>query len=75
MVSLNELKIGQNAKILEFINSEIKCHTARFGLVEGGIIKCIAKPGPVVIEKNKQTIAIGKNLSKQIFVNICSKNK
>lgn len=72
MVSLSELKIGQDAEILKFNNSEIKCNSARFGLVEGGIIKCIAKPGPIVIEKNKQILAIGKNLSGQIFVNICS---
>lgn len=68
MVSLNELKIGQNAEILKIEDAEIKCHTARFGLTEGGIIKCIAKPGAIVIEKNKQILAIGKNLSKQIFV-------
>lgn len=70
MVSLNDLEIGQDALILKFNSAEIKFNSARFGLAEGGIIKCIAKPGPVVIEKNKQIIAIGKNLSKQIFVNI-----
>lgn len=71
MVSLNELKIGQDAEILKFADSEIKCNSARFGLVEGGFIRCIAKPGPVVIEKNRQLIAIGKNLSEQILVSVC----
>ena len=71
MVSLQELKIGQNAEILNFNDSEIKFNSARFGLDVGGIVKCIAKPGPVVIEKNNQVIAIGKNLSKKILVNLC----
>lgn len=75
MVSLNELKIGQSGEILEFTDPITRCNSARFGLTEGGFVRCIAKPGPVVIEKNKQVIAVGKNLSKQIFVNICPENK
>ena len=73
MVSLCELKIGQEAEIVEFMDSDIKCNSQRFGLFKGGKIKCIAKPGPVIIEKSRQTIAVGKNLSKKIFVNICEK--
>jgi len=70
MVSLNEVKIGQKVEILEFLNSAIKCYSSRFGIDKGQIVTCIAKPGPVVIRKNHQEIAIGKNLSKEIFVNI-----
>jgi hypothetical protein len=72
MVSIRDLKIGQNAEILKFDDSDIKFNSARLGLIEGGIIRCIAKPGPVVIEKNNQVIAIGKNLSKQIYVSVCN---
>lgn len=74
MVSLQELKVGQGAEILNFNDSEIKFNSARLGLDAGGIIKCIAKPGPVVIEKNNRVIAIGKNLSKKIFINLCPEN-
>lgn len=72
MVSLQELKIGQDAEILQFNDSDIKFNSARLGLFIGGIVKCIAKPGPIVIEKNNQVIAIGKNLSRQIYVNVCN---
>jgi len=70
MISLCELKIGQKAKILEFIDSAMKCYSVRFGLEEGQVVTCIAKPGPVVIKKNHQEIAVGRNLSKNIYVNL-----
>ena len=69
MVSLCDLEVGQEAEISEFLDSDIKCNTQRYGLFEGGKVKCIAKPGPVIIEISRQIIAIGKNLSKKIFVN------
>ena len=68
MVSLCDLEVGQEAEISEFLDSDIKCNTQRYGLFEGGKVKCIAKPGPVIIEISRQIIAIGKNLSKKIFV-------
>lgn len=71
MVSLCDIEIGQEVEIAQFLDSTIKCNSQRFGLFEGGKVKCIAKPGPVVIEKNKQAIAIGKKLAGKIFVNVC----
>lgn len=71
MVSLCELEIGQEAEISQFLDTGIKCNSQRYGLFEGGKIKCIAKPGPVIVEISKQIIAIGRNLSKKIFVDIC----
>ena len=70
MVSLCELEIGQEAEISQFLDTAIKCNTQRLGLFEGGKVKCIAKPGPIIVEISKQIIAIGRNLSKKIFVNI-----
>jgi len=61
MISLCELKIGQKAKILEFIDSAMKCYSVRFGLEEGQVVTCIAKPGPVVIKK----------IIKQAFQKLC----
>ncbi len=71
MVSLCELEIGQEAEISQFLDTGIKFNTQRFGLFEGGKIKCIAKPGPVIVEISRQVVAVGKNLSKKIFVDIC----
>ncbi len=73
MVSLCELKIGQEAEIAQFMDGSIKCDSQRFGIFEGGKVKCVAKPGPVIIEISRQVVAVGKNLSKKIFVNVCEK--
>jgi len=70
MVSLCELEVGQEAEIEKFLDTGIKCNSQRFGLFEGGKIKCIAKPGPVIVEISRQIIAVGRNLSKKIFVNV-----
>ena len=70
MVKLSELKAGQTAQIYNFIDPMAKCYSQRFGIEEGQIIKCIAKPGAVVIQRNNQVIAIGKNLSKQIYIKL-----
>ncbi len=70
MVSLDKVKVGQKAEIFDFLDTAIRCHSSRFGLEKGQIVTCIAKPGPVVIQKSHQEIAIGKNLSEQIYVKI-----
>ena len=70
MTSLAKVKIGERVEISDFLDINIKCFSARFGIEVGQIILCIAKPGPVVIRKNQQEIAIGKALSKQILVKI-----
>lgn len=66
--TLNDLKKGQKAEIIEFTNSEIRLNSARIGMEVGQIIKCIANIGPVVIRKNQQQIAIGESLSRKILV-------
>ncbi|MDD3013413.1 MAG: FeoA family protein [Candidatus Gastranaerophilales bacterium] len=71
MVKLSEVKVGQKAEIFKFIDSSnIKLFSSRFGIEEGQLITCIAKPGPVVISKNQQEIAIGRDLSRQIYVKV-----
>ena len=70
MTSLAKVKIGEKVQIKEFLDTNIRCFSARFGIEAGQIITCIAKPGPVVIRKNQQEIAIGKDLSNQILVKI-----
>jgi len=70
MRKLSEIKIGQKVEIIEFLDTSIKCFSARFGIEIGQIITCIAKPGAIVIKKNHQEIAIGNNLCKQIQVKL-----
>ncbi len=70
MVALSEIKIGQQAEVQAFMDSDIKCYSARFGIEEGQVVRCIAKPGAIVLQKNKQEIAIGKKLCKEISVRL-----
>ncbi|MEI7474387.1 MAG: FeoA domain-containing protein [bacterium] len=70
MVTLDKIKVGQKAAISVFNNSSAKCFSSRFGIEEGQIITCIAKPGSIVIQKALQEIAIGKKLSQEILVNL-----
>ncbi len=71
MVSLCDIEIGQEAEISNFLDTSIKCNSQRFGMFEGGKVKCIAKPGPVIVEISRQVVAIGKNLAGKIFVEVC----
>lgn len=73
MVTLCDIAIGQEAEIAKFSDTSIKCNSQRFGLFQGGKIKCIAKPGPVIVEISKQVIAIGRNLAKNISVTVAEK--
>ncbi len=68
MKKLHELGKGKSAQIVGFADNPTKCHSTRFGLCEGQIIKCLANIGPVIVGKNQQTIAVGKNLSKNIEI-------
>ena len=66
--TLNEAKKGQMLEITKFADNPTKCNSARFGIAEGQIIKCVDKMGPVIISKNQQILALGRNLSKKIQI-------
>lgn len=68
MRTLLEVQTGETVKIAGFDPETPKAVFARFALFEGQVIKCVAKPGPVVIKEKFQTIAIGKEFSKKIYV-------
>ncbi|OGH98195.1 MAG: hypothetical protein A2287_01930 [Candidatus Melainabacteria bacterium RIFOXYA12_FULL_32_12] len=70
MVSLVEIKVGQRVEILDFIDSTVSRFFSCFGIEKGQQITCIAKPGPVIIQRNQQEIAVGRDLSKQIYVKV-----
>ena len=70
MITLDEIKKGQKAEILDFQDKKTKCHFARFGIEKGHIITCIAKFGALVIQLNNQEIAIGTNICQKIYVKV-----
>lgn len=68
MKKLCDMKKGETAEITGFSDNLTKCHSARFGICEGELIKCLANSVPVIIGKNHQTIAIGRKMSRKIEV-------
>jgi Fe2+ transport system protein FeoA len=66
--TLAEARSGEVIAIAGCLDTPTKCMLMRFGLAVGEVIKCIAKIGPVIVGKDRQTIAIGKNLAEKIFV-------
>ncbi len=68
MRTLYDVQTGETVKIIGFDPNAHRAAFARFALFEGQIIKCLAKPGPIVIKEKFQTIAVGKEFSKKIYV-------
>ncbi|MBC9785566.1 ferrous iron transport protein A [Heliobacillus mobilis] len=71
-LSLDRVKKGQHIVIRSIPNEMVRAQAIRFGISEGAEVVCqeIIPAGPVVIRKNKQEIAIGRNLARQIGVEL-----
>jgi len=69
-VSLAEVKRGQCCRIVNVPAGKIRAQALRFGIAEGEIVICREKipAGPVVIARNRQEIAVGRGLARQIQV-------
>jgi len=67
-MKLSDVSKGKMVEIVDFDDNLSKCYSARFGLAAGQIVRCKAKIGPVIVSKNQQTIAIGRDLSRKITV-------
>ena len=72
-MTLDEAKKGQVIRIKSIANEMIRVQAIRFGQYEGEVVVCreIVPAGPVVISKNKQEIAIGRSLARNIQVELC----
>ncbi|MDH4128860.1 MAG: ferrous iron transport protein A [Spirochaetota bacterium] len=71
-MSLGDVKMGSIIKINEIRDLSTKSHLIRFGIEEGTEVQCFQKiyKGPVVIKFNRQEIALGHELAKNILVSI-----
>jgi len=69
-MSLGDTKKGDLIRIDEIKDFNAKNHLIRFGIEEGSIIQCFQKiyKGPVIIKFNRQQIALGYDIAKNIFV-------
>jgi len=67
---LTDVKRGQTFKILSIPNDIIRAQAIRFGIAEGTVVSCeqLIPAGPVIIRKNKQEIAVGYALAREILV-------
>ena len=70
LFSLFESSAGQELRIRSIPNSTIKTLFVRLGINEGEVVHCFERlpGGTVVLKKNRQQVAVGKKLAKQIMV-------
>ncbi|MGP3779804.1 FeoA family protein [Halanaerobium saccharolyticum] len=71
-MTLAEVKKGQKFSINNIIDDNIRVQALRLGISEDAGLLCEEKipGGPVIIKRNYQEIAIGRNLAKNIKVEL-----
>lgn len=69
-MNLAEVKKGDKFNIKHISDARIRAQALRFGISEGADLYCgeIIPGGPVIIKRNLQEIAIGRNLAKNILI-------
>lgn len=69
-MTLDRVKRGQSIRIISIPNDLIRAQAIRFGIAEGEVVRCeeVVPAGPVIICKNKQQLALGRGLARQISV-------
>ncbi|WP_027366174.1 FeoA family protein [Desulfotruncus alcoholivorax] len=69
-MTLDKVRKGQQIKIISILDEIIRVQAIRFGIAEGSVVTCQEKvpAGPIVLRKNNQEIAIGRNLANKIDV-------
>ena len=68
--TLDKAKKGNPVTIVNLPAGNIKSQLIRLGISEGDTIKCIERlpGGTIVVQKNRQEIAVGYDLAKKIEV-------
>lgn len=69
-VPLHQVPKGNRVVIIDIPDGKSKDQLIRLGILKGEFIKCLERlpGGTIVIEKNRQEIAIGVTLAKTILV-------
>ncbi len=69
-LTLDKVKKGKFLTILSLPGNDYKIQLIRLGLSEGESVKCIERlpGGTIVIQKNRQEIAIGYELARKIEI-------
>jgi ferrous iron transport protein A len=68
--TLDKVKKGSSIKIVKIPSGDSRIQLLRMGIIEGDNIICLERlpGGTVVIQKNRQEIAIGHTLAKKIMI-------
>ncbi|UNC93252.1 FeoA family protein [Candidatus Contubernalis alkaliaceticus] len=69
-MTLDKVKKGQSFKVVYIPDEMTRSQAIRFGIAEGEILMCeeIIPAGPIVVRKERQEIALGRNLCKSIDI-------
>ncbi|ABO49201.1 FeoA family protein [Desulforamulus reducens MI-1] len=71
-MTLDRVKKGQFFKINNIHNENVRSQAIRFGIAEGEWLSCeeVVPAGPIVIRKNRQQIALGRQLARLIDISL-----
>lgn len=71
-MTLDRIRRGQCFKISHIPNETVRSQAIRFGIAEGEWLTCeeVVPAGPIVIRKNRQQIAMGRQLAKEINISL-----
>ncbi|MFW6035882.1 MAG: FeoA family protein [Halothermotrichaceae bacterium] len=71
-MTLADVKRGDEFIISRISDKKVRAQAIRFGISEGANLSCGDKipGGPVILKKNFQEIAVGRNLAKNIIIDI-----
>jgi ferrous iron transport protein A len=71
-MTMAEIKKGNKFKIIDIPDEIVRAQALRFGISEGAEVQCSEKipGGPVILKRNLQEIAIGRNLAEKIIIDI-----
>ncbi len=69
-MTLDQAKKGASYVIESIPKGKVQAQAIRFGLTEGAVITCseVIPLGPIIINKNRQEIAVGRTLAGKITV-------
>ncbi len=67
---LTEIKRGQSVQVVRICDGGIRIQLLRIGIGEGSRLECLEKIpfGPLMIRHNRQEIAIGREVAKNILI-------
>ncbi len=71
-ITLDKAKKGSALIVISLPSGETKAQLIRLGITEGDVVKCIERlpGGTVIVQKNRQEIAIGVELAKKIKISL-----